>query len=328
MLKLFTRAAFVLIVLSFVVPAMAQKAEESTTYDPQAQRRKFFEEGNIAWSVFGGGSYRTEADIDSAGDVSVARFGTGGSATFGVAKGLLINAGVGYELDSYEFSVAPGAPSALAGGATGVEPWEDIHSVRFSIRALYEIDEKWSAFGGPVWGFSAEEGADVSDAWTVGGIVGAGYRFSENLFVSAGVFVTDQLEDDVTAFPVIRFDWKIDDKWTLSSGRFDLGSSGGAGAELSYKIDDAWTIAGGVQFQTRRFRLNDDGPFPNGVGEDSSVPIYAKLVWSPSRDIQASVFGGVVVGGELELDNAAGVRIDEQDYDTAGMIGGRFTYRF
>lgn len=328
MQKLTLAAAISLIATAAATRTMAQQADQTGSYDPRAERRAFFEDGGVAWTTAAGGAYRTEADIDSGGDAAVARFGTGLGASFGLAKGLLINARLGYELDSYDFGVSPGAPTALAGGAAGVEPWQDIHSMRFRVNAIYEIDDKWSVFGGPVWGFSAEDGADLSEAWTVGGLVGGGYRFSEDLFVSVGVFVTSQLEDDVTAFPIVQFKWKIDQQWTLQSGRFDLGSSGGAGLELAYAWTEAWTVAGGMQFQSRRFRLNDDGPFPDGVGEDTSIPVYVRVVYKPSRDVEASLFGGVVVGGELELDNAAGNRVDDQDYDTAGLFGGRLTLRF
>ena len=127
---------------------------------------------------------------------------------------------------------------------------------------------------------------------------------------------------------MITVNWRIDDAWTLRNGSFDLGSSGGAGLELAWAFAKKWELAVGDQYQTRRFRLDDSGVSPNGVGEETSVPIYTKLTWQFAPSATVYVFGGVVAGGELRLENSSGNKIGEEDYDPTGIVGLRLSVSF
>ncbi len=53
----------------------------------------------------------------------------------------------------------------------------------------------------------------------------------------------------------------------------------------------------GAQLQTKRFRMSDDSgaPVRDGVGEDTSVPVYGKLTWHASKHASVELVAGAFV---------------------------------
>ena len=50
--------------------------------------------------------------------------------------------------------------------------------------------------------------------------------------------------------------------------------------------------------------------------------------WTLAPNATVDLFGGVVVGGELLLEDDDGGRISEQDFDPAPLLGARVSLRF
>lgn len=275
---------------------------------------------NLFWVITGGVTHQFETDVDDGGSFSATRASTGVSAFYIVNEKVSVTTGIEYELNAFDFS----GTSSLGGG----DPWDNIHSVRARALFKYKVDDQWTVYGGPMLGFSAESGADIDDAVTGGGVLGGSYRVNDELTVGAGVGVFSQIEDSAAIFPIIRFDWKFAPQWTLRSGRFDLGSQGGAGVELAYDATETIQIAAGAQYQTRRFRLDDTGAAPGGVGEETIVPVYARLSYNPNPGLSLSVFGGVIFGGEVRIENSSGSNIADKDFDPAPVLGARAVFRF
>jgi hypothetical protein len=262
-----------------------------------------------------GVGYRADADIDNnGGDFSETRFSVSGSRGFNPNEKLRIEPMVAYRFSAYDFSRP--------------EPWDDIHSIRATVLARYVIDDKWAVLGGPSIGFSGESDADASDAMTFGGALGASYRVSETLVVGAGFTASTEIEDDARIRPLVILNWQINDRWSFESGYMEVAAGGGPGGEIRYKINDAWSVSGGMQYQEKRFRLSDDAPVREGVGEDSSLPLYARVTWQAFPNAAFELVGGVSVGGELRLDNRDGHTIAEEDYDPAPLVGLRAILTF
>jgi hypothetical protein len=81
-------------------------------------------------------------------------------------------------------------------------------------------------------------------------------------------------------------------------------------------------------YNQRRFRLDDSGPTPEGIGEDNNRPLRLRLGWDITPTIALHFLGGVALGGEVRLENRNGNRINKQDYDPAPYIGLRFVGGF
>lgn len=259
--------------------------------------------------------YRADADIDNrGGDFNETRLSLTGSRAFNVNEKFKIEPLLAYRFSAYDFSRP--------------EPWDDIHTFRATVLAHYAIDDVWSIFGGPSIALSGESDADFGDAVTIGGALGVTYQVNERLVVGAGFTVSSEIEDDARIRPLLIVNWQINDRWSLESGYTEVAGGGGPGGEVRYKITDGWSVAGGVQYQEKRFRLSDEGPVRDGVGEDTSLPIYAKVTWQVCPNAALELLGGVSVGGELRIENSGGHKIAEVDYDPAPLVGLRAIFTF
>src|SRR5205085_4345826 len=121
----------------------------------------------------------------------------------------------------------------------------------------YKIDDKWSLYGGPSVGFSAEDGADLRTSFTFGGLVGFNYRVNPKLTIGLGIGVFSQIEDDAKVLPVPTVEWSFADKGELHVGYHEIAANPGLGLELGYHIVEDWTVGLGVQYERRRFRLSE-----------------------------------------------------------------------
>src|SRR6185436_12625197 len=119
--------------------------------------------------------------------------------------------------------------------------------------------------------------------------------------------------------PIVN--WQITEQWSFNAGFTEVAAEGGIGAEINYKINEKWSAGAGVQFEKKRFRLSDDGPVPDGVGEDRSVPIYAKITWQACTNAAIELIGGVQAGGQVRLEDKKGHKLAEEDYDPSGLFG-------
>jgi hypothetical protein len=268
--------------------------------------------------VTAGVGYRADADIDHhGGDFHEKRFSITGARAFNVNEKLKIEPIVAYRFSAYDFSMP--------------DPWDDIHTFRVTVLGHYAIDDKWTVFGGPSMAFSGESGADFSDSITFAGAVGVNYRVNERLVVGGGFTISTEIEDDARLRPLLIAHWQINDRWSFESGFTEVAGGSGPGGEIRYKINDAWSVAGGAQYQEKRFRLSDDSRVRgvrDGVGEDTSLPIYAKVTWQVCPNGALELLGGVSTAGELRLENRGGHRITEVDYDPAPLVGLRAILTF
>ncbi|HEY0547996.1 MAG TPA: DUF6268 family outer membrane beta-barrel protein, partial [Verrucomicrobiae bacterium] len=211
---------------------------------------------------------------------------------------------------------------------SGADLWNDVHTLRVTPIVQYALNKRWTICGGPSVGVSGESGATIGDSFTWGGVAGARYQFSPTLTLGAGVGILSQIEDDITLIPVPLVDWQINDQWNLNAGFTEVASAGGVGAEINYRINERWSMGGGAQFQKKRFRLASDGPVPDGVGEDTSVPVYAKIAWRAGQNATFELVGGVSAGGNLRVEDQGGHKLRGEDYDPSGLVGMRLLFKF
>jgi len=256
---------------------------------------------------------------ESDGEFDVNRFISRASVGYMPDYSRSISFSAGYDREVYGFS----GPTDLSGS----DPWENINTVRFGVPVRWGLNERWTLFVIPTARWNAEDGADWGEALSGGGFAGFSYKFSEKLTIGPGFGAITQLEDTPSYFPVIIVDWSITEKLKLETGR-GLGASQGPGLMLSYVFDESWTLSAGGRYEKFRFRLNETGATPNGIGEDKGVPVYVgvRYRWSPKGSV--TLLGGVDLSGELELSNALGETIASSDYDPAPFVGLSIDLRF
>jgi hypothetical protein len=275
----------------------------------------------IGWSVFTRGGYvhQMDTDIDNGGSFSVNRFFVQGGPTYVSDKGTSISLAVGYGFDGYNFSGNT--------GFGGQNPWEDIHSLHFSIPLRWKINEQWTGFVSPTIRFTGEKEADFDNALTGGGFAGFSYRYGDRLTIGPGVGVLTQLEDSTRVIPILIINWKITDTLSLNTGR-GIGATLGPGLTFDWRPSRTWSFSIGGRYERLRFRLDEEGAVPNGVGDDRSFPIFGGITYSFTPMIRIGVLGGVEVGGELRLEDENGNTIINENHDPTGFLGITFSARF
>lgn len=278
------------------------------------------DQDNLRIRLGGGGLHQFESDIDDGGDFDVTRFNGSVDLSFELGDDLDMALNLGLARDMYDFS---GGPGSFGMG----RPWDDINSASAGARFTLRTDNQWEIWGGPLVRFSAEDGADIGDAITGGGTVGFTHHFSEDLALGAGLGVVTQIEDSTAIYPIIVVDWRIDDDLRLRTGG-GVGTSGWGGVELIWNFAPEWELGLGGGFESRQFRLNDNGPFPDGVGEDRGMPIFARLGYDINPNVELNLIAGMIASGELRLENSRGVRIQEEDFDSTPFVGINFRLRF
>ena len=302
--------------------ASACLGQEAATGDPDA------ESASQAWSraaakplqfvVEGGAVHQFEASIDSGGDFDVDRFYIQPGLRWRASESVNVSLGLGFGYDSYSFD---------GGGFAALRPWSDIRTARIGAFVQWQVNEKWNVFAIPSLRSAFETGADL-DSGLQGGLLGGfSYKVNENLSIGPGIGWLTQIEDSDSIFPILLIDWKVSDGLALRTGR-GLGATQGPGLQLAWTLAPDWEIVFGGRYERLRFRLDDDGIAPEGVGEEQSIPLYVGATWRMSQRVELSVLGGVNLAGELRLEDEDGNLLVESDNDPAPFIGVIFRARF
>jgi hypothetical protein len=272
------------------------------------------------WSQFvrGGYVHQFNSDLDSGGDFTVDRFFLQAGASYTIGPRRRISLSVGGGTDRYDFTGRLGLAD---------EPWDRIDQLRFSVPTTWALNEQWTLFAIPTLRYSGESGARSADSATGGALSGVSYRVNDSLTIGPGIGVLSRLEDSVNLFPILIVDWKITHRLSLETGR-GLGASQGPGLELKYRVSETWNFGFGGRYESLRFRLDDNGPVPNGVGEDRSLPTYVSATYSRGRDLRISAVAGVEINGQLRLEDSSGRRLARNDYGSTPFLGATFDIRF
>lgn len=274
------------------------------------------------WSTFirGGAVNQFDTDLEEGGSYRATRFNLQAGQGYAWNRRSSVSLALSYSYDGYSFS------SGNADGMAAFKPWDDIHSMDLSLPIRWGIDNDWSTFLIPSVRSSGESGASFSETITGGVLAGFAYRFGDRLTVGPGLGVISQLEENATVFPILIINWRITDKLSLETGR-GLAATLGPGLTLNYRANDRWSFLFGGRYEKLRFRLDEKGRVANGIGEDSSFPLFAGATYSFSPKSSISLVGGVELEGELRQEDEEGNRIVKETYDPAGFLGLTFRFR-
>jgi opacity protein-like surface antigen len=312
--RLLLTAQAVSAALLLTAAGQAQTVEGAPAVVPADEREQIF-----FLIIPAGFEHQFQTNIDDGGRFRVTRANVSLNLRMPITPDINTSFLFSYGYDRYRFSGTT--------GFGGMNPWGDIHTLNFGAIFSGHLDEDWMLFGGPVFQIARESGADWSDGFIGGGVGGAIFRVSDDLRIGGGIGAVSQIKDSVRIFPVIVLDWRIAPQLRLTS-ETAVGGAGDSGIELIYELGGGLEVALGGGYRFRRFRLDDDPPAVDGVGQDRYIPLWARLGWDVNPNITVNVYGGASLGGRLQLDNSAGTTISRQDYDPAGIVGITGTVRF
>jgi hypothetical protein len=84
----------------------------------------------------------------------------------------------------------------------------------------------------------------------------------------------------------------------------------------------------GAAWRKTRFRLSESGPVANGVGQVSGAPIFLRAAREFEGGLTLNLYAGVVVAGELRVEDASGNLLRKDDFDPSPIVGANLTWRF
>lgn len=218
-----------------------------------------------------------------------------------------------YRYDGYGFD---------GDGVFGSGPWSDVDTLDLSLPVRWPLARGWTAFVIPQVRTSTEHGAAFEDGVTFGGLVGAWWTCAPGLKIGPGVGIQAELDDSPSFFPVLLIDWQLGKGWSIETGT-GLGATQGPGLVLKWKPDDHWELSVGGRYDRLRFRLDDEGIAPGGVGEETAYGLVASVrYWfGPRNLLYVGLSGGVDLAGELAIDDAHGRRLATQSHDPSFAVG-------
>ena len=270
------------------------------------------------------GGYQTQAQIDGGGAMEALRFKAKGQIRGPVTHSTRVYLDVAYAHTGYEFSPdgAPPCPQPQACFANG--PWQNVHTLDIAPGGSLVLNEalQLQAFVPIRW--HAESDSDRSGL-TAGFLALVQIRFSETFTSALGVGVQSELEQETSVFPIITLDWKINERFQLVT-RGDPYQGGNVALFVGSNPSFRGSIS--VGYERRRFRLAASSPDSNGVGEMTSVPVLLGVDFTLGRESKLSFEGGIALRGRLELDDANGVELRREAFDTAGLIRGMLRIAF
>lgn len=258
------------------------------------------------------GTHAFESDFsDITGSVSVTRGGLEVGLRRQMDERSRLSLSIGLETSTYDFS------SDVALGGSAVEPWDS--TVQASLAALYSrrATEQWSWFFGGGADASFEIDANLGKSFTGGLVGGANYAVNEGLSIGGGLAVRSRLEDSGLFLPLVSVDWKISEQWRLSNSN-ELNSTGAA---LSYSPNERLTLSFHAAYQGRAFRLEEDGPIPDGVGRESRIPVWVQARYAFTPRATASVAAGVLAWQEYTVLDQDGNELDQQEAEWTPFVG-------
>jgi len=205
--------------------------------------------------------------------------------------------------------------------------WNDIHQATLMFGFGWKTSEDWTFVAFGLGRTSGESGAEFGDTLTGGGGLSVDYRWNEKLSTGAILGVVSQLEDSAAILPIPTVDWRFADDWRFYFGLVGM-TYPGIGPELSYR-SGAWEFALGGSFQKRRYRLDDrSGPIDDGIGQEQSFPIFARVGYAPIEKLDIGFTLGAALGGKIRSEQNGGARIFERSYDPALILGLQAAYQF
>ncbi|WP_157640323.1 TonB-dependent receptor [Lamprocystis purpurea] len=266
------------------------------------------------------GAHQFSADLDGGGTVAMDETALRIGVSRRLTPSLRLGLNLGYVELAYDF--AAGAQELAAAA-----PWSNIRSAQAGVSLNARLGDRWTLFVLPSMRWAAEDGAALEDGAFGGVLAAASYRVSDRLTIGPGFGAFSKIEGDASLFPILAVDWKITDTLSLNTGG-GLAASRGPGLALEWRPADAWTLSLGARYENERFRLNDQGPAPNGVGQDRSIPVYLGVVRTLGRFVNLSLIAGAKTAGNLRLENAQGDTLADADYATAPFAGVTLKVRF
>lgn len=262
--------------------------------------------------------YQFKSDLDGGGNLSVSRIFLDAGSRKKINERLSLGLSLSYDFEDYDFS---GSTDLLSSN-----PWDKIHRPGVGGLIAYETKNGWKASVGPKIEFTRESGASWRDSLTYGAVLSASRQLHPMLELGIGVGAFKRVEKD-SLFPFLKVNWQITERVRLANP-LRAGPAGPAGLALSYTPNQQWEFALGSAFRRFRFRLDDSGPAPDGVGEARLLPVFIRATRKFGSRFRLDAYAGAAFRGQVKLEDEDGNQLRADNLGTAPLLGLTVSGRF
>ena len=259
------------------------------------------------WKVSFSHAMAADADLDEGGELGFSQTNLRLGVEQPMGRGQ--SWGLGLESAWHNYNFAGSTPLAAT------EYWNKVTDFSLSASWRKPVGDGGMLFAAPSVTFARADGADWGESMEWGGIFSYGRRYSDSLTIGFGAGFYNGLED-TKFFPVLLVAWQINPQWRLGNS-FRPGPAGPAGLELAFSPSESWEIALGAGWRSHRFRLDENGAIPNGIAEVEGFPVLIRLSWTLSDAVTIDLHGGLLLAGEVSLEDEVGHEIYGDDLGTA-----------
>jgi len=256
-------------------------------------------------------THQLETSLDDGGDFNLTRYGVELRLGRQVTDNDSIKFKFQYQRDVWDFDGFTVLPELVDHNVT-------IDTVDFAFSWFHAYDQDTTYFVSALSRSSTD--GDFFDGFVGGGSAGYIHRYSPNLTFGLGAGFIGQPHDDPRVFPVIVLDWSMSDTLRLTS---DISSRFGSqmGLELVWEPSNDWTLGAGIAADYGRFRLDLQAEATEGAAEVSSMPISFRATRHFSPGFDFTLYGGIVMDGQIELIDGTRNELASDNYDPAGVFG-------
>lgn len=274
--------------------------------------------GTTTSAAYAGATYRFSADIDGGGDADALALYAGATFSHQVNRDFGIGLSLRFAYEDWSFS----NPAAFGGTA----PWGTIYRPGIAVPMTWAFDPTLRLIVNPSIEWAYEKDASSGDATNYGAIFALSKTFSPDLTLGLGAGVFREIGEN-EVFPIVLVDWKFAPGWRLGNP-LPAGPAGGAGLEVVHTWNDRWELGLAAATRNYRFRLDRNGPVPNGIGEHREIPVVLRATWRIDRGTNVDFFAGAALNGRLRVSDRDNNHLVTEDIDPAPIVGMSIRARF
>ena len=253
---------------------------------------------------------------DASGSVAVQRFDIRGGVPLIQQEGNLIALGARYAFDQYDFE-----------GTTA--DWDNVNNADVGLAWRWQFSDRWLWANYGALSLGLEESVDFSDGLKFNHISVLEYKWNDHLIIGPGIGIADKINQGITVFPILAFQWYINDGLLFGSGPSDV-SATGANIFLEYtpeSLGKNWVFTTGVSYSDNTFALANAGSVARS-GEERLGSAYGAVSYKWNNGAKLSLIGGYHFFQSFETFNGDGDLLSKEILEDAPYLGVSFGVEF
>jgi len=220
--------------------------------------------------------------------------------------------------------------SDLFPGAPTDEPFDNLNSFDVRLQAGYLLDERFTLFSeNERWALLAqggvkaswEKGSKLEDGLRGRGSLAVGYRLAERLEVAAGITLSERmLKSGIGVGPLLEFDWRVNDDWTLKSY--------GLGLQIERRLVEKLLLFTRVRLESQGFRLDERPGIGRGKLSLRQLPVGLGVQWNPLSLLRFRAIVGAMTLQRLRVKNEQDNTVNSETAGVSPYVTVRLDLRF